>query len=42
MVIGSSTHMTLYSDRSLLTQAAKAATDWFLEHLAAPELVEVA
>jgi uncharacterized protein len=42
VVIGSSTHMTLYSDRSLLTQAAKAATDWFVEHLAAPELVEVA
>jgi uncharacterized protein len=42
VVIGSSTHMTLYSDRSLLMQAARAAIDWFLEHLGAPELVEVA
>jgi fermentation-respiration switch protein FrsA (DUF1100 family) len=42
VVIDSSTHMTLYSDRSLLSHAARAATDWFLEHLAAPELAEVA
>jgi hypothetical protein len=34
VVVGDSTHMTLYSDRSLLEQAARAATDWFLEHLA--------
>jgi fermentation-respiration switch protein FrsA (DUF1100 family) len=36
VVIGDSTHMTLYSDRSLLSQAARAATDWFTEHLLAP------
>lgn len=42
VVIGSSTHMTLYSDRSLLRQAAQAATEWFGEHLVAPELVSVA
>lgn len=41
VVIGSSTHMTLYSDRSLLQQAAQTATDWFVEHLSAPQLVEV-
>jgi fermentation-respiration switch protein FrsA (DUF1100 family) len=41
VVIGSSTHMTLYSDRSLLQQAAQAATDWFVEHLGAPKLAEV-
>ncbi len=33
VTIGDSTHMTLYSDRSLLSQAARAATDWFTEHL---------
>ena len=33
VVIGDSTHMTLYSDRSLLSQAALAATEWFTEHL---------
>jgi fermentation-respiration switch protein FrsA (DUF1100 family) len=33
VVIGHSTHMTLYSDRSLLDQAATAATEWFSEHL---------
>ena len=33
VVVGDSTHMTLYSDRSLLDQAARAATDWFSEHL---------
>ncbi|UGS38992.1 alpha/beta hydrolase [Capillimicrobium parvum] len=42
VVIGSSTHMTLYSDRSLLTQAARAATEWFTENLAAPKLAGVA
>jgi uncharacterized protein len=42
VVIGSSTHMTLYSDRSLLAQAARAATDWFIEHLRAPRLAAVA
>jgi fermentation-respiration switch protein FrsA (DUF1100 family) len=36
VVVGDSTHMTLYSDRSLLEQAARAATDWFTEHLLAP------
>lgn len=36
VVVGDSTHMTLYSDRTLLSQAAQAATDWFLEHLMAP------
>lgn len=36
VVVGDSTHMTLYSDVTLLSQAARAATDWFLEHLAAP------
>jgi fermentation-respiration switch protein FrsA (DUF1100 family) len=43
VIIGESTHMTLYSDRSLLDRAAQAATDWFVEHLlesaAAPSLV---
>jgi len=33
VVIGGSTHMTLYSDRSLLGQAASAASDWFARHL---------
>jgi uncharacterized protein len=33
VVIGGSTHMTLYSDRSLLAQAAAAATEWFAQHL---------
>jgi uncharacterized protein len=42
VVIGSSTHMTLYSDRSLLGQAARAATDWFVEHLSVPRLAGVA
>jgi hypothetical protein len=31
--IGDSTHMTLYSDRSLLAQAGTAAAEWFSEHL---------
>ena len=42
VVIGSSTHMTLYSDRSLLEQAARAATEWFVENLRAPALAGVA
>jgi alpha-beta hydrolase superfamily lysophospholipase len=33
VVIGKSTHMTMYSDRSLRSKAAQAATDWFSEHL---------
>jgi uncharacterized protein len=33
VVIGESTHMTLYSDRTLLDQAATAARDWLVEHL---------
>jgi fermentation-respiration switch protein FrsA (DUF1100 family) len=33
VTIGDSTHMTLYSDRTLLDQAATAARDWFVEHL---------
>ena len=33
VVIGGSTHMTLYSDRSLLREAAVAASDWFARHL---------
>jgi fermentation-respiration switch protein FrsA (DUF1100 family) len=36
IVVGESTHMTLYSDRSLLGKAASAATEWFSEHLLAP------
>jgi len=36
VTIGGSTHMTLYSDRSLLTQAGIAAAEWFSEHLAPP------
>jgi len=36
VVVGDSTHMTLYSDRSLLGKAAEAATDWFSEHLLVP------
>jgi uncharacterized protein len=35
VVIGGSTHMTLYSDRSLLGQAAAAASEWFARHLLA-------
>lgn len=42
VVIGDSTHMTLYSDRSLLSRAAEAATEWFAEHLLAPAAVAVA
>jgi fermentation-respiration switch protein FrsA (DUF1100 family) len=41
VVVGDSTHMTLYSDRSLLTQAAQAARDWFVQHLSVPALAEV-
>ncbi len=33
VVVGGSTHMTLYSDRTLLGQAGGAATEWFSEHL---------
>jgi uncharacterized protein len=33
VTIGGSTHMTLYSDRSLLTQAGTAAAEWFCEQL---------
>lgn len=33
VVVGDKSHMTLYSDRSRLELAARAATDWFLEHL---------
>ena len=33
VVIGGSTHMTLYSDRSLLDEAAVAASDWYAQHL---------
>jgi pimeloyl-ACP methyl ester carboxylesterase len=33
VTIGGSTHMTLYSDRSLLRQAAEAACEWFTMHL---------
>ena len=32
VVIGDSTHMTLYSDQSLRAQAGRAATEWFVEH----------
>jgi uncharacterized protein len=35
VVIGGSTHMTLYSDRSLLAEAASAASDWYAQHLLA-------
>jgi pimeloyl-ACP methyl ester carboxylesterase len=42
VVIGSSTHMTLYSDRSLLSRAALAATEWFTENLMEPAVAEVA
>jgi fermentation-respiration switch protein FrsA (DUF1100 family) len=35
VVIGGSTHMTLYSDHSLLAQAADAAREWFVQHLLA-------
>ena len=35
VVIGKSTHMTMYSDRSLRARAAQAATEWFVEHLLA-------
>jgi fermentation-respiration switch protein FrsA (DUF1100 family) len=42
VVIGSSTHMTLYSDRSLLQHAAEAAKEWFVEHLCTPSLAGVA
>lgn len=33
ITIGGATHMTLYSDRSLLSRAAHAATEWFVLHL---------
>ena len=33
IVVPGSTHMTLYSDRTLLGQAGGAATEWFSEHL---------
>jgi uncharacterized protein len=42
VVIGDSTHMTLYSDRSLLGQAAAAASDWFVHHLLHPVTEDVA
>jgi fermentation-respiration switch protein FrsA (DUF1100 family) len=42
VVVGDSTHMTLYSDRSLLEQAAGAARDWFAQHLGAPAEVSAA
>ena len=42
VVIGGSTHMTLYSDKSLLGQAGEAATDWFVQHLLASVTVGVA
>jgi fermentation-respiration switch protein FrsA (DUF1100 family) len=42
VVVGDSTHMTLYSDRSLLEQAASAARDWFVAHLLAPAEVSAA
>lgn len=41
VVVGDSTHMTLYSDRTLLEQAARAATDWFAENLQANVLASV-
>lgn len=41
VVIGDSTHMTLYSDKSLLSRAAEAATEWFTEHLLAHAPVQV-
>lgn len=34
VVIGESTHMTLYSDQSLRLRAGRAATDWLSIHLA--------
>ena len=33
VVIGDSSHMTLYSDDGLLGRAAVAATEWFVQHL---------
>ena len=33
VTIGDSTHMTLYSDRSLLDQASEASTQWFAKYL---------
>ena len=42
VVIGGSTHMTLYSDRSLLGEAATAASDWFAQHLLARTAAGVA
>jgi fermentation-respiration switch protein FrsA (DUF1100 family) len=42
VVIGESTHMTLYSDRSLVRRAADAATEWFVQHLLAPTPAVVA
>jgi hypothetical protein len=35
VVIGDSTHMTLYSDRSLVARAADTAAEWFARHLRA-------
>jgi fermentation-respiration switch protein FrsA (DUF1100 family) len=37
VVIGKSTHMTMYSDRSLRTKTAQAAAEWFSEHLFATD-----
>ena len=42
VTIGGSTHMTLYSDVSLRSQAARAACDWFVEHFLAAVPVAVA
>jgi uncharacterized protein len=36
VVIADSTHMSLYNDESLLDTAARAATEWFTEHLVEP------
>ena len=33
VTLGGATHMTLYSDKGLLSRAASAATDWFVRHL---------
>jgi uncharacterized protein len=33
VTIGDSTHMTLYSDRTLLDQASQASTEWFAQYL---------
>ncbi len=42
VTVGDSTHMTMYSDRSILDVAAAAATDWFAQNLGVPTHTAIA